>query len=74
MAKAYVNNTLTNTFATTGDMGSNNEDLGIGARSVKTSPHSYARMYLSEMRIYFTALTLDQISAYYNLTKSRYGL
>ena len=72
--KAYVNNTLTNTFATTGDMGSNNEDLGIGARSVKTNPHSYARMYLSEMRIYFTALTLDQISAYYNLTKSRYGL
>jgi hypothetical protein len=31
-------------------------------------------MYLSEMRIYFTALTLDQIAAYYNLTKSRYGL
>ena len=55
-------------------MGSNNEDLGIGARSVKTGANSYARMYLSEMRIYFTALTLDQIASYYNLTKSRYGL
>jgi hypothetical protein len=72
--KAYVNNTLTSTIATTGDMGSNTEDLGIGARSVKTGPNSYAKMYLSEMRIYFTALSTEQIQAYYNATKGRYGL
>jgi hypothetical protein len=72
--RTYVNGTLNNTTAASGDTGSNNEDLGIGARGVKTGPNSFAKMYLSDMRIYFSALTSTQISNYYNSTKGRYGL
>jgi hypothetical protein len=72
--RSYINANLNNTLAQTGDTGSNSEDLGIGARNVKTGPNSYAKMYLSDMRIYFSALTSTQISNYYNATRGRYGL
>ena len=72
--RTYINGSLANTYADSGDIGTNTEDLGIGARSVKTGPNSYAKMYLSDMRIYFSSLTDSQVLSYYNYTKTRYGL
>ena len=72
--KTYLNNTKTNDAAVTGPRNTiaqvihlaNEPFFGGGTRALAG--------YVSEVRILNKALTDTELSAYYNLTKSRYGL